>query len=92
MNTLTKPIKTAPNKSFWFVRDCFFLIIKITPVMALFQRLKKEPNKNSQQTEKQLKQVRQDISNRTQSELKEFSKDAPTLASPEITDKPQLGR
>lgn len=52
----------------------------------------KEPDKNSQQTEKQLKQVRQDISEQTQSELKEFSKDAPTLASPKITDKPQLGR
>lgn len=52
----------------------------------------KEPDKNSQQTEKQLKQVRQNISEQTQSELKEFSKDAPTLASPKITDKPQLGR
>lgn len=52
----------------------------------------KEPNNNHQQTEKQLLQVRQNISTQTQAELHEFTKDAPTLTSPKITDKQQLGR
>lgn len=41
--------------------------------------LKKEPDNNNQQAEKQLKQVRQDISNQTQSELQKFSKSTPIL-------------
>ncbi|WP_260157706.1 hypothetical protein [Leuconostoc mesenteroides] len=39
----------------------------------------KEPDNNNKQTEKQLKQVRQDISKQTQSELQEFSKITPIL-------------
>lgn len=41
--------------------------------------LKKESDNNSQQAEKQLKQVRQDISNQTQSGLQKFSKSTPIL-------------
>lgn len=52
----------------------------------------KEPDSNNQKTEKQLQQVRQNISTQTQTELHEFTKDAPNLASPKITDKQQLGR
>ncbi|WP_227005708.1 hypothetical protein [Leuconostoc citreum] len=44
----------------------------------------KEPDKNSQQTEKQLKQVRQNISEQTQSELQSFAKNTPTLKQPKI--------
>lgn len=39
-----------------------------------------EPESNSKQTAKQLKQVRQDISQQTQSELQEFAKNTPTLS------------
>lgn len=52
----------------------------------------KEPDSNNQKTEKQLQQVRQNISTQTQTELHEFTKDAPNFASPKITDKQQLGR
>ncbi|KZU30988.1 hypothetical protein Nizo2535_1745 [Lactiplantibacillus plantarum] len=37
-----------------------------------------DPAKSTQQAEKQLKQVRQDISNQTQSELKAFADNNPT--------------
>ncbi|WP_273718469.1 hypothetical protein [Leuconostoc mesenteroides] len=46
----------------------------------------KEPDNNSQQTEKQLKQVRNAISKQTQSELQYFKKNAPTLAKPKLAD------
>lgn len=39
----------------------------------------KEPDNNNKQTEKQLKQVRQDISQQTQKELKDFAKANPDL-------------
>ncbi|QHM59310.1 DUF3990 domain-containing protein [Leuconostoc mesenteroides] len=42
------------------------------------------PAKNNQQAEKQLKQVRQDISNQTQSELKTFADYNPTNKQPKI--------
>lgn len=51
----------------------------------------KEPDKNSQQTEKQLKQVRQNISEQTQSELQSFAKNTPTLKQPKIEhDEPTI--
>lgn len=46
----------------------------------------KEPDNNSQQTEKQLKQVRNAISKQTQSELQNFEKNAPTLTRPKLED------
>lgn len=42
----------------------------------------KEPDNNNKQTEKQLKQVRQDISQQTQKELKDFAKANPDLKKP----------
>lgn len=42
----------------------------------------KEPDNNNKQTEKQLKQVRQDISQQTQKELKDFAKANPDLKQP----------
>lgn len=42
----------------------------------------KEPDNNNKQTEKQLKQVRQDISQQTQKELKDFAKSNPDLKQP----------
>ncbi|MCT3073694.1 LtrC [Leuconostoc citreum] len=50
-----------------------------------------DPDKNSQQTEKQLKQVRQNISEQTQSELQSFAKNTPTLKQPNIEhDEPTI--
>lgn len=43
-----------------------------------------DPAKNNQQAEKQLKQVRQDISNQTQFELKTFADNNPTNRQPKI--------
>lgn len=43
-----------------------------------------DPAKNNQQAEKQLKQVRQDISNQTQFELKTFADNNPTNKQPKI--------
>lgn len=43
-----------------------------------------DPAKSTQQAEKQLKQVRQDISNQTQSELKTFADNNPTHKQPKI--------
>lgn len=43
-----------------------------------------DPAKNTQQAEKQLKQVRQDISNQTQFELKTFADNNPTNKQPKI--------
>lgn len=43
-----------------------------------------DPAKSTQQAEKQLKQVRQDISNQTQSELKTFTDNTPTNKQPKI--------
>lgn len=43
-----------------------------------------DPAKSTQQAEKQLKQVRQDISNQTQSELKAFADNNPTNKQPKI--------
>lgn len=43
-----------------------------------------DPAKNNQQTEKQLQQVRQDISNQTQSELQKFAKNTPTIKQQKI--------
>ncbi|WP_349548964.1 hypothetical protein [Leuconostoc mesenteroides] len=43
-----------------------------------------DPAKNNQQTEKQLQQVRQDISNQTQSELQNFAKNTPTIKQQKI--------
>lgn len=43
-----------------------------------------DPAKSTQQAEKQLKQVRQDISNQTQSELKKFTDNTPTNKQPKI--------
>lgn len=50
-----------------------------------------DPAKNNQQAEKQLKQVRQEISEQTQSELQAFAKNTPTLKQPKVErDEPTI--
>lgn len=49
-------------------------------------------DKNNQQAEKQLKQVHQEISNRTQNQLKDFAKHNPEVKQPEKEETQQIRR
>lgn len=51
-----------------------------------------DPAKNNQQAEKQLKQVHQEISNRTQNQLKDFAKHNPEVKQPEKEETQQIRR
>lgn len=51
-----------------------------------------DPAKNNQQAEKQLKQVRQDISNQTQKDLKDFAKHNPEVKQPKKEETQQIRR
>jgi len=51
-----------------------------------------DPAKNNHQAEKQLKQVRQDISNQTQKDLKDFAKANPDLKKPRAKKAQQIRR
>lgn len=51
-----------------------------------------DPAKNNQQAEKQLKQVHQEISNRTQNQLKDFVKHNPEVKQPEKEETQQIRR
>ncbi|MFT8749155.1 hypothetical protein [Liquorilactobacillus nagelii] len=51
-----------------------------------------DPAKNTQQAEKQLKQVRQDISIQTQKDLKDFAKANPDLKKPTQDSRQSLSR
>jgi hypothetical protein len=51
-----------------------------------------DPAKNNQQAEKQLKQVHQEITNRTQNQLKDFAKHNPEVKQPEKEETQQIRR
>lgn len=51
-----------------------------------------DPAKNNQKAEKQLKQVHQEISNRTQNQLKDFAKHNPEVEQPEKEETQQIRR
>ena len=51
-----------------------------------------DPAKNNQQAEKQLKQVHQEISNRTQNQLKDFAKHNPEVKQPKKEETQQIRR